>query len=467
MNPLNLVIANPEIKQQRIETDVLFPMNISDNAVGGQPVCRFVLKNRGFLSPDSRLVLPATVTSTSYQYSPLGGCFSLLKRATLRVGSVVVQQVEDCGLLMSQMNLLRPLEHRELIDRPLHGVLSSFESASGSNDQYGNDRRDAEVLIGQHRVKGDKPAKNVSRPRPGGDVNYMETQEHEAYRLQSSTTHNSATTDTHPNGVMGTPEFSIPLSSIFQGYMGNQLELPVSLINPDQKIEIELEFSQDGAWGVNERVILEGSETNAGGLGHNQQTYGDSITAGGTDYSVNDVLSVGGAGTGGVIQVTQVNAGTGAVERYKVLNTGVDYVSAAGVATANLEVADAAATGCTLDLTNANTRRAQYDQSLFDTKVTGQKCVIDTSNVRLLCDYIFYEDGKAEQVAAQMMSQGGLTMPYTQFRTIKSTLPANLNSGNSVGISEGSSSDKTFTRQIGLANEVYEEFESEEGYTDK
>ena len=51
-NPLNLIIADPEIRQQRIETDVLYPMNISDNAVGGQPYARFTLKNRGFLSPD-------------------------------------------------------------------------------------------------------------------------------------------------------------------------------------------------------------------------------------------------------------------------------------------------------------------------------------------------------------------------------------------------------------------------------
>ena len=69
MNPLNLVIDDPEIRQQRIETDVLFPMNINDNAVGGQPFCRFTLKNRGFLSPDSRLILPATVPDDDYQYS--------------------------------------------------------------------------------------------------------------------------------------------------------------------------------------------------------------------------------------------------------------------------------------------------------------------------------------------------------------------------------------------------------------
>ena len=175
-NPLNLVIADPEIRQQRIETDVLYPMNINDNAVGGQPFCRFTLKNRGFLSPDSRLILPATVASTSYQYAPTGGVFSLIKRATLRIGAIVVQQVEDVNLLMSQMNLMRNLEHREQVDRPLHGVLSSFQSCSGSNGTAGNAKIDAERLMGQHRSVGDHPHKAEQYREISGNIYYMDTQ---------------------------------------------------------------------------------------------------------------------------------------------------------------------------------------------------------------------------------------------------------------------------------------------------
>ena len=58
MNPLNLKIQDNEIRQQRIETDVLYPIHIADGKTGGS--CRFVLKHRGFLDPDSRIILPAT-----------------------------------------------------------------------------------------------------------------------------------------------------------------------------------------------------------------------------------------------------------------------------------------------------------------------------------------------------------------------------------------------------------------------
>lgn len=452
-NPLNLIIADPEIRQQRIETDVLYPMNISDNAVGGQPYCRFTLKNRGFLSPDSRLILPASVTSTSYQYSPFGGVFSLIKRATLRVGAVVVQQVEDVNLLMSQMNLLRPLEHREQIDRPLHGVLSSFETCSGSTGQLGNAVVDAERLIGQHRSKGDLPSTAAQYREPGGNIYYMNANEHPAYRLTNNTTHSSNT------NVMGTPEFSISLSQIFVGWMGNQLELPVSLINPDQKIEIELEFTQDGSWGANERVILEGSEEVAGALAENVAGAATTITAAGTNYTVGDILRVGTAGGRvGVIEIVAVGGG-GAVTSYKVINAGSGYPVGVGMATLNLNVANAAAAGLTLDLSGAGLS-AQWDLSLYDSVVAGQKCTIDTSNVRLLCDYIFYEDGKEEAVAQQMMSEAGLVMPYTQFRTIKTTINSAADSsasngvGTSVSVASGSSATIEATRQIGLANEI-------------
>lgn len=452
MNPLNLVIEDPEIRQQRIETDVLFPININDSAVSGAPFARFVLKNRGFLSPDSRLILPCTVPSTSYQYSPTGGVFCLVKTATLRVGDVVVSQCNDINLLMAQMNQLRALEHRELIDRPLHGVLSSFESCSGSDGQLGNQPIDSEKLIGQHRTKGDEPHTAVQFREPGGNVYYQQTNEHPAYRLTSSTTHSSV------NNVMGTPEFSISLSQLFPGFMGANLQLPVSLISADQRIEIELEFSDDGAWGRNDRVILEGTEEVAGALAETAPGASTAITAAGGNYTAGDRLSVGGAGTKGVIQIVAVGGG-GAVTSYKVINCGSGYAVAAGVATTNLEVTNAAAAGLTLDLSIPAALSAQWDLSLYDTVETGQKAVIDTQNVRMLVDYIFYEDGTEERVAAEMMGENGLLMPYSVFNTIKSTLVNGEDStlaagGTKTGIAEGSSNTKQHTRQIGMANQT-------------
>ena len=103
--------------------------------------------------------------------------------------------------------------------------MSSFESASGSDGQLGNTQMDAEKLIGQHRTKGDLPHVARQTREAGGNVYYMDTVEHPEYRLTANTTHNSA------NNVMGTPEYSISLGQIFVGFMGHNLELPVSLIN--------------------------------------------------------------------------------------------------------------------------------------------------------------------------------------------------------------------------------------------
>ena len=70
-NPLSLRIQDSEIRQQRIETDVLNPIAIDDTfATGGY--CRFVLKHRGMLHPDSRVIIPATCVGTDFQYAPTG-----------------------------------------------------------------------------------------------------------------------------------------------------------------------------------------------------------------------------------------------------------------------------------------------------------------------------------------------------------------------------------------------------------
>ena len=466
MNPLNLVIDDPEIRQMRVETDLLAPMNINDNAVNGQPTCRFVLRNRGFLHPDSRLIIPAKVTNTAYQYPPTAGCFSLIKRATLRIGAIVVQQVEDVNLLMSQVNLLHPIESRERVDRPLHGILTSFESCSGSNGQKNNGHKDSEKLIGQHRIKGDYPTEVERFREPKGQVYYTNSKQHPAYELQTSSIHSST--------QMGTPEFSISLSSIFMGFQGQNLEIPCSLISPDQSIEIELEFSSDGAWGTNERVILDGSTTHPTtfSLAENVEGAATTISNIGINTNVGDVFTVKDSannGRGGVVEVVSTN-GAGGVTAYKVISAGSGYNQLANAPCTKLKVQDAAAANFQLDLSavdglgNATASTAQYDLSLYDviTPADTQKCTIDTKNVRLAVDYIFYEDGTEERVANEMMSEQGLVMPYTQFRTIKSTInfdqdvsvAADKGGGSSVNITEGSSNTIETTRQIGLSNEI-------------
>ena len=145
---------------------------------------------------------------------------------------------------MAQQNLLRPCEHREGVDRPLHGVLSSWESGSGSKKVKGSGAAIGvalEVLGGQMRVKSDLPYDVRDLNAYAAIEKYLDTHTHPAYRLTGSA-------DT-------TPEFMISLSQIFTGWMGQNLELPVELINPNDNIEIELDFTDDGSWGSNDRAI--------------------------------------------------------------------------------------------------------------------------------------------------------------------------------------------------------------------
>ena len=63
MNPLNLVM-DPEVRQMRIESLTVFPRTINDGMTGGS--AHFVLPNKGYLSADSRIVLPAVNVAGQY-----------------------------------------------------------------------------------------------------------------------------------------------------------------------------------------------------------------------------------------------------------------------------------------------------------------------------------------------------------------------------------------------------------------
>ena len=402
-------------------------MHISDSTSNGS--CRFVLKHRGFLDPDSRIILPATTNNAAYQYAPTGGVFSLIKRATLRIGAVVVAQTENLGLLMSQMNLLRPCEHREGIDRPLHGIMSSWETGSGSKKIKGNGAAknvSVEVLAGQMRIKGDLPYKEQTIVRPVADAVYVNTQEHPAYSLTGSES--------------STPEFQLSLQQLFPGWMGQNLELPVSLINPNDEIEIELDFSDDGSWGSNDRAILSGTDAMAGGI----STFAVGANKG-TGYAVGDRLLVQGAGNGGVIEVATIS-GNGLCETFRVINAGRAYAVANNIA---CTVLSGSGNNANFNITAISN---QWNLENYNSHAAGQKIPIDTANVRLVADYIFYEDGKQEMVAKQMMSEQGLAMTYTQFRNVNCTLNSNLSQCSSVA--DGASSEEKYTRQVGLANEI-------------
>lgn len=248
MNPLNFIIDDSALKHQRIETTTIYPRTINDNVNGG--ICRFVLPNKGFLSANTCIVLPATCVDECFQYAPNAGVYSLLKVARFSCGDQVISEIQNVGQLLAQKKLLEQQEVRERMSQVKEGINFSFECGSGSK-RDGN-RGGMEVLQGQQRLVCNKyeneygaqfiPGRKASFP------NILNGKIHSGYKLK---TFSNDTTD-----EAGTPEFFIYLKDLFSNYFGAGLELPLQLINRDDEISIELQFSNDGDLGNNERAIF-------------------------------------------------------------------------------------------------------------------------------------------------------------------------------------------------------------------
>ena len=251
VNPL-MIKSDPENRNMRIETIVIVPRHIDDSSTGGS--CQFILPHRGYLSGDSRIILSATCIKDAYQYCPNAGVYSLISQATMRVGDVVVAQVDSANQLYAMRENLSHLEKRENIEHVLHGTSNSFETCSGGR-RTGN-KAVKEVFAGQMRLVGSDGYKALEpdtnqKGRLGARPSLMEAQVNQSYRL--STFYKDTATEA------GTPEFTIELSTLFPGFFGQRLQLPLQLINHDDEVSIELVWSDNSSWGSNERAVLCGS----------------------------------------------------------------------------------------------------------------------------------------------------------------------------------------------------------------
>mgnify|MGYP003133530553 CR=1 FL=1 len=248
MNPLNFIIDDSSLRHQRIETTTIYPRTINDNVDGG--LVRFVLPNKGFLSANTCIVLPATCVEECYQYAPNAGVYSLLKVARLSCGDQVISEIQNVGQLLAQKKLAESQEVREKMSQVKEGINFSFESASGSKRD--GDLASIEILQGQQRLVMDEYEKEEGLPeivgRKNAPPNVMNGKIHSSYKLK---TFSQDTSD-----EAGTPEFFIYLRDLFGNYFGSGLELPLQLINRNEEIAIEIQFSNDGDLAVNERAIV-------------------------------------------------------------------------------------------------------------------------------------------------------------------------------------------------------------------
>lgn len=239
--PQSLVLAeNIENKQMRIETVSIFPRTINDNSESGG-VASFILPNKnGYLSADSRIVLPAVSVNKAYQYPPNVGVFSLIETATLRTSSSgALAQVSNAGHIYADLNQMRDPEMKRNIDSQIHGINFVFETCSGS--KMDSNPNSTEVLPGQYRLVMDEYKSENPSHRVKGRENCIPNMMDGEQNLVLGTSYDD------------TPEYSISLGDLFPGLFKIDRQFPLPLIS--EEVTIDLVFSKNGDWGNNDRAI--------------------------------------------------------------------------------------------------------------------------------------------------------------------------------------------------------------------
>ncbi len=244
LDPLNLQ-TNPEFKDMRIETVSIYPRSFSDEGVnGGQ--CSFVFPKRGYLSGESRIILPATCINDAYQYVPSAGVFSLIQSASLQCeSSGVIAQVDNANELYSLINNLEHCEKKDRVDNVLHGVNFSFETASGSKKD--EKVSSIETLPGQYRLVVDEYKKQAPSTKTAGN------NDNRANQMSAHPERLLKTFYTDTSTEAGTPEYSISLQQLFPGFFKEGYQLPLALIA--EEVLLEINFSANGKFDNNDRAV--------------------------------------------------------------------------------------------------------------------------------------------------------------------------------------------------------------------
>ena len=526
MNPLNLV-TDPEVRQMRIESLTVFPRTINDGMTGGS--AHFVLPSKGYLSADSRIVLPALNTANQFQYPPNVGVASLITTVTLSTpSSGVIAQNDDFGELYANLAMLVPPERKVNLESVLHGVNYVMQTGSGSHRSA--DASKKESLPGQYRLQCDKYEDQLPHPLVKGnsDCRPNMVDGRNNMRLTSS--------------ASSTPQYSLALSDLFPGFFKNgAFSLPVGLIEED--VLLDIVFSRQGEFGVDERavycpslntdanvnalnavgvndvgtctagvnatdIILTPVAGNAGtgegfrmlvdianGTPNNFRVLdsgsgyaaADEIQMSGTnftapakvhpgvnfiDHSAANNLTVEAGGTANDFadgdKVLATNPANDALNFYVTVTVdgGTNLVTAAVIYDAdtnkNLILPRSVAANAQFTLVKADgtdsTAKLGIGAGAQDTQGLGwdpvfnyssdEKIKVDTTNVFITTDIIYYEDGRMERDAKQMNDKG-IQMMYTQFRHFKSTMT------DDDGVSDyGQVVAQPYNRLLGFSNDV-------------
>ena len=234
---LNITDPDAELKSMRIESKSIYPRTINDSAYGG--ACSIVLPNKGFITGDASIVLPAVASDGGYQYPVNVGVYALIARATISSGGKVWDEVSPANELLSMLNMTVHPERKMNLNRVMNGINYAFETCSGS--KLDADAGNAEVLGGQYRLVADEY--NLTF---GGRIGRKNQPPYAMNGKQAVKLTTSAQT---------TPQYSIRLMDLFPGlFLDGTFLIPTGSLT--EEITIDLVFSRDGAFANNDRAVF-------------------------------------------------------------------------------------------------------------------------------------------------------------------------------------------------------------------
>ena len=234
---LNITDPDAELKSMRIESTSIYPRTINDSAYGG--ACSIVLPNKGFITGDASIVLPAIASDGGYQYPVNVGVYALIARATISSGGKVWDEVSPANELLSMLNMTVHPERKMNLNRVMNGINYAFETCSGS--KLDADAGNAEVLGGQYRLVADEY--NLTF---GGRIGRKNQPPYAMNGKQAVKLTTSAQT---------TPQYSIRLMDLFPGlFLDGTFLIPTGSLT--EEITIDLVFSRDGAFANNDRAVF-------------------------------------------------------------------------------------------------------------------------------------------------------------------------------------------------------------------
>ena len=220
--------ADLESQQVRVDSEILHP--ISNVNTGTNDYLKFVITQKGILSPKSRIQFCGT-TSSAYGddtafYPALTGGLSMVKSARLMIGNRTIATSQSFNqFIANQRGLVRPCKRM--------GVDAVLKL---TNDNY--------------KVVND--ATNAINDGVGvfpGETDYEEPQDEAVFNTFSKV----------GSTATGSPTFSIALDELFP-FLAENLDLPLFVLKPNEQVILHLDLQNDGA--IGDRTVRDAGNTN-------------------------------------------------------------------------------------------------------------------------------------------------------------------------------------------------------------